>query len=133
MRGHRVAPDAANHCRVGLDRKAAVGDRDGGPSERDGAADRHAETVMLADEAVRVEGETPCLCLVAEPKRTKIEAPRLKRTATRRGMRLNRTVGVPQPRRWRIEVAPGIGDPILAVDRELDRELVVVGVRAAPA
>src|SRR5436305_1358083 len=102
-------------------------------ADGDRAAHGRAEPAMLADEAGSVEGEAFRLRLVAEPEGAEIEPPGLSPVGLRSEMRDNRAIGIPQPGRRGIEIAAGIRDPILAVDGELDRELIVMGLRAAPA
>src|SRR5260221_4952282 len=128
-----AASDATDERCVGIGLYAAIVDPYRRFADRDVTAHGGAETPMLADEARVVEGKALRLRFVAEPEIAEIETAGLASAAPRREMRENRAIGVPQAGHRCVEIAARVGDPIFAVDRQLDRKLVVVRVRAAPA
>src|SRR5258708_14282695 len=72
------------------------------------------------------------LRVARQPERPHIQGRRFRMTQARREVGRDGAIAVPGLRRRRIEIGPRIGDPVLAVDGQLDRELVVMRMSAPP-
>ena len=94
-------------------------------------ADDLAEPSMLANKSALIELQASRLSFVAKPKNPEIKSARLARTPPRSAVRLHGAISIPPASRGGVKVAARVDDPIEAVNRELDSELVVMVVCAA--
>ena len=81
-------------------------------------------------EPIPVESQALGPRRVVESEVAAIQGRRFAFAMARNRMGEGRAIGVPDPLAGRVETGPRIGEPVLAVDGKLDRQLVVVGVAA---
>src|SRR5215469_11025547 len=90
-----------------------------------------AEPSMLANKSALIKLQASRLSFVAKTKIAEVKSPRLARTPPRSAVRLHGAISIPPASRSGVKIATRVDDPIEAVNRKLDSELVVMVVRAA--